>query len=60
MDLRNLDYLIIDLVMRSEAEWIRVISKFQVYPSVQIRAPVRGKIMITLLVYLEWNRVQGR
>lgn len=52
MDLRNLKEINNRLVIRSEAEWIKVISKFQVYPSEQITAPVRRKIMIILLFCL--------
>lgn len=52
IDLRNLKEINNRLVIRSEAEWIKVISKFQVYPSEQITAPVRRKIMIILLFCL--------
>lgn len=57
MELRNLEEiigldLIIGLVMGSEGEWIRVISKFQVCTSLRILAPVREKMMIVLLFCL--------
>lgn len=57
MDLRNLEEiicldLIIGLVMGSEGEWIRAISKFQVCTSLQILAPLREKMMIILLFCL--------